>query len=147
MKYLLVDIPVDTGRKLNVLCTFSLRPVSTGILLNQLFYKTLKNNCVLTQFVPMFPIIFMLSNTLQQYVRKMLWKTNISLSPNTYTYVRFAYVLRTILLQSTEKHWNKLEHSHEMGYRSCAWENSFSGFTTSFILFNLTKNSYWMYYW
>ena len=25
-------IPVETGRKLNVLCTFNLRPVSTGIL-------------------------------------------------------------------------------------------------------------------
>ena len=27
--YLLIN-PVDTGRKLNVLCTFNLRPVSTG---------------------------------------------------------------------------------------------------------------------
>ena len=25
-----MHIPVDTGRKLNVLCTFNLRPVSTG---------------------------------------------------------------------------------------------------------------------
>ena len=27
--------PVDTGRKLNVLCTFNLRPVSTGLVLIQ----------------------------------------------------------------------------------------------------------------
>ena len=28
----LVLFPVDTGRKLNVLCTFNVRPVSTGLL-------------------------------------------------------------------------------------------------------------------
>ena len=29
---LLVSVPVDTGCKLNVLCTFNVRPVSTGVL-------------------------------------------------------------------------------------------------------------------
>ena len=30
----IIDIPVDTGRKLNVLCTFNLRPVSTAIFIS-----------------------------------------------------------------------------------------------------------------
>ena len=34
-------IPVDTGRKLNVLCTFNLRPVSMGIIEKR---KTVKSN-------------------------------------------------------------------------------------------------------
>ena len=32
---LLENLPVDTGRKLNVLCAFNLRPVSTGLLTSQ----------------------------------------------------------------------------------------------------------------
>ena len=30
-QFALTNFPVDTGRKLNVLCTFNLRPVSTGL--------------------------------------------------------------------------------------------------------------------
>ena len=34
------DIPVETGRKLNVLCTFNLRPVSTSVSFNiKVFFK------------------------------------------------------------------------------------------------------------
>ena len=29
--WLMILVPVDTGRKLNVLCTCTLRPVSTGV--------------------------------------------------------------------------------------------------------------------